>query len=152
VVDLRQAVPLWTIELWFAYISLRHIQLIRECRGQSVKLDDVNDDLGLIASMLPPPNTSEEDQQDDDDDETLRDIYLLVIRLIWVHAQSQLESMEQELELLQKAPPLEPEHSKTTTHEDSAWRLESPSSHDGKGPLMDSSGRVSDRSARARRD
>ncbi|KAF8495299.1 TAP42-like protein [Gautieria morchelliformis] len=106
-------------------------------------------EFGLVASMLPLPDASERGQQaddDNDDDETLRDIYLLVIRLVWVQAQSQLESMEQELELLHSAPPLESEQPQTRAHEDETWRLDLPvntniGGSDGKGPLMDSRGR-----------
>lgn len=96
--------------------------------------------------MLPPPGTSEDDEEADDDDETLRDIYLTIIRLLWVQAQSRLESMEQELELLHNAPPLAAEQSNQTGVEDAAWRLDisgNMRSSDGNGPLMDSSGRVS---------
>jgi immunoglobulin-binding protein 1 len=134
-----------------------YVQVIFERKGQSVGGVDLSDQLGLVASMLPLPDASERAQQaddddDDDDDETLRDIYLLVIRLIWVQVQSQLESMDQELELLRIAPLLESEQPQAKPHEDEAWRLDLPvntnmGGSDGKGPLMDSRGRVSNRSA-----
>ena len=104
---------------------------------------DLQNDFGLVASML-LSNASEEDWPDDDD--VLRDIFLLVIRLIWVQAQSYLQTMEQELELLHSAPPLETEQPKARVDEDATWRLDLPRNTggpDGRGPLLDSSGRVS---------
>jgi immunoglobulin-binding protein 1 len=111
-----------------------------------VTVTSSGDDLDLIASLLPPPNTPEEQQQAEDEDDELRHICLLVIRLTWAQAQSQLESLEQELELLLNAPPVEPEPRDPRDQGDISWRLD-PSiprgGPDGKGPLMDSSGRVS---------
>lgn len=134
------------------FITITRIQTIHKRNGQSVESIDLSDDLGLVASMLSVSNPSEEYQEVDDEDEALRDIYLLIIRLIWVQAQSHLESMEQELELLRNAPPLASEQSATRAYEDVTWRLDLPSNMggpDGRGPLMDSSGRVSYISARA---
>lgn len=122
-------------------MPLQHTQVIWERKGLSVRNNEVNDDFALIASTLPPSNKSEDDQQDDEDDETLRDTYLLVIQLIWVHAQSHLESMEQELDLLQNAPPSDSEQP-SRIDEDPTWKLDVPSGLDSNGPLLDSSGRV----------
>ena len=130
----------YTPLIWYDFI-----QLIQKRKGQSLESIGFSDDFGLVASMLPLPNPAEE-YQHTDDDETLRDIFLLAIRLTWVLAQSHLESMEQELELLHNAPPLETEQSKTSAPEDATWKLDLPSNMggpDGRGPLMDSSGRVS---------
>ncbi|KAF8511153.1 serine/threonine protein phosphatase PP2A-associated protein [Hysterangium stoloniferum] len=116
------------------------IEIIRKRRELPVV--GSNDDLDLIASMLP---SSDEAQQDDDDEEILRQIYLLIVRLVWVQAHSQLESMDQEMELLRNAPSPEPEPQPQAREDrETMWRLD-PSvprgGPDGKGPLMDSSGR-----------
>src|SRR6266481_6118731 len=86
-------------------------KIIRKRRRRSVASTSSDDDLDLIAFLLPLPNTSDEGQQADEenDDEELRNICLLAIHLIWLQGQSQLQSMDQELELLLDAPPVEPE-------------------------------------------
>lgn len=94
--------------------------------------------------MLPSgPQVGEDGDEEDGDEDALRESYLLAIRLIWVQAQTKAESMEQELELLRNVPPLPP--SQRSEKLDDMWRLD-PSIRkeglDGRGPLMDSSGRV----------
>lgn len=77
---------------------------------------------------------------------------LLVLRLFYARAMTQLQAMEQELELLRNAPPspmLGPEsedpRDKHRNAEESDWKLDIPlaGGPDGKGPLMDAQGKVS---------
>ncbi|KAF8590031.1 serine/threonine protein phosphatase PP2A-associated protein [Ramaria rubella] len=122
------------------------LEAFRKRRGQSLPTSDPTNDFGLVAAMLPVFNSSNEKQyDDDDDDDDLRHTYLAITRLMWLQAQSQLESMEQEQELLRNAPLLEPDLPRPRVDDGNAtWRLD-PSvprgGPDGKGPLLDSSGR-----------
>ena len=88
---------------------------------------------------------------DSETDDILRGTVLLLLRLLYVHASTQLQSMEQELELLRKAPPspkIGPEgvdeRDKKRKVEDDQWRLDIPvpGGPDGKGPLLDPTGKV----------
>ncbi|KIJ35691.1 hypothetical protein M422DRAFT_232756 [Sphaerobolus stellatus SS14] len=120
------------------------LEVIGERRGQTGDPNGFNDDLELVASML-LATSADEQQRDDEDDETLRETYLLALRLMWVQAQTLLENMDLELELLRNAPPPAPQRPESEQDTDNTWRLD-PSiprgGPDGKGPLMDSSGRI----------
>jgi hypothetical protein len=94
----------------------------------------------------------EEEELDSDTEEILRETTLLVLRLFYARAITQLQGMEQELELLRNAPPspmLAPEsedpRDKHRNAEESDWKLDIPlaGGPDGKGPLMDAQGKVS---------
>ena len=94
----------------------------------------------------------EEEELDSDTEEILRETTLLVLRLFYARAMTQLQGMEQELELLRNAPPspmLAPEsedpRDKHRNAEESDWKLDIPlaGGPDGKGPLMDAQGKVS---------
>ncbi|KAF7311427.1 Serine/threonine protein phosphatase PP2A-associated protein [Mycena kentingensis (nom. inval.)] len=84
------------------------IQAIRKQRGQLPAEGASESDLDLIASLLPAPNTSAEDEEEEDESEALRETTLLLLRLCYVQAQSQLISFTRQLEMLEKfasAPP-----------------------------------------------
>lgn len=94
----------------------------------------------------------EEEELDSETEEILRETTLLVLRLFYARAMTQLQSMEQELELLRNAPPspmLGPEsedpRDKHRNTEENDWKLDIPlaGGPDGKGPLMDAQGKVS---------
>ncbi len=88
---------------------------------------------------------------DSETEDILRGTVLLLLRLLYVHASTQSQSMEQELELLRNAPPspkIAPEgideRDKKRKVEDDEWRLDIPipGGPDGKGPLLDPTGKV----------
>jgi len=100
---------------------------------------DGETDFDAILSLLP----SEEDGNSDDDDDAFREVTLLLLRLTWAQAQSQLESMQQELELLKHAPPPQPREAGKPVEDDS-WRLDSAPRGSGlrnEGPLLDQQGK-----------
>jgi immunoglobulin-binding protein 1 len=75
----------------------------------------------------------------------VREMSIHLLRLFWIQVWSQLDSLDQEIELLRNAPP-SPENGPQTTAEDvDAWRLDAPppkSMFDGRGPVLDQSGKV----------
>jgi TAP42-like family len=138
-------------------------QAVRKRRGQLPLHSDGNPaDFDLIASLLPSPTRYKSSTAPDDDDEEpdsetddiLREATILLLRLCYAQAHSHLESMELELELLRTAPPSPPTSSQLRTDDwrgkaresnNDVWKLDAPRSslgHDGKGPLLDSSGKV----------
>lgn len=128
------------------------MQTIRKRRGQAQATDDTPTDYELISSLLPSSIKAKEDEElDSETDEILRETTLLLLRLLYVHASTQLQSSEIELELLRNAPPsptmtpvIEDERDKKRKADDDAWKLDIPvaGGPDGKGPLMDPSGKV----------
>lgn len=108
-------------------------------------------DFDLIASLLPSlSSTSGGDEEDDPEtDDILRETTLLLLRLLYVQAHGQLESMDQEFELLHSAPPpprfvappTEDGRSRTKEVED-MWKLDAPTRQGRNGPLLDSNGKV----------
>ena len=101
----------------------------------------------LISSLLPTNLTldSNEDDEDSDTEEILREATLLLLRILYAQSQSQLESMDQELELLRHAPPPSAQSQQGPKDRDDSWKLDIPlgGGPDGKGPLLDSEGKVS---------
>ena len=91
-----------------------------------------------------------EDIDDDDDefewDEYVREMSIHLLRLFWIQAWSQLDSLDQEIELLRNAPPSPENRPQTTAEKDvDVWRLDPPppkSMFDDRGPLLDQSGKV----------
>ncbi|KAF9520601.1 hypothetical protein BS47DRAFT_1286885 [Hydnum rufescens UP504] len=103
----------------------------------------------LIASLLPNPDSRlgkqarTDEAGDEDDEDDVREATLLVIRLCWAQAHSQLDSLKQEMEVLRSAPP-EDERSRSKTMEDDAWRLDpqrAAGGPDGRGALLDAKGK-----------
>lgn len=133
------------------------IKTIRKRREQRPASEDASTDFDLALALLPsdtPKSSDNDDELDSDTDAVLRETTLLLLRLFYGHASTQLQAMEQELELLRNAPPsptLAPreddEREVKRKTEDNEWKLDIPvpGGPDGKGPLMDSAGRVSTR-------
>ncbi|KAI0723871.1 serine/threonine protein phosphatase PP2A-associated protein [Cerioporus squamosus] len=108
----------------------------------------------LIASVLPDPSQKPSDaaaEHDADTEEVLRETLILLLRFIYAEARSQLESTNQELELLRHAPPAPPQQVPSDDPrqakkraEDDMWKLDAPVNKggpDGKGPLLDPQGK-----------
>jgi len=127
------------------------IETIRKRRGQKTATEDEQMGFGLISSLLPKPQAIQgEEDLDLDTEEILRETTLLVLRLFYARAMTQLHAMEQELELLRNAPPspmMGPEsgdfRDKQRNVDENDWKLDIPlaGSPDGKGPLMDAQGK-----------
>ena len=133
------------------------IEAVRRRRRQTLSSsssEGSESDFDLIRSLLPSPSQSQSKLDDDEDDETLRSTTLLLLRLLYTQARSQLESTAQEIELLRMAAR---EHQQSSTNgrdqtadgrqrgkndeeEDSMWKLDRPNPKTG--PLMDEAGRV----------
>ncbi|EKM55277.1 uncharacterized protein PHACADRAFT_120474 [Phanerochaete carnosa HHB-10118-sp] len=109
-------------------------------------------DLELIASLLPtyPADAhSALEAEDSETEEILRTATSMLFRLTYAQAQTSLESLEQEYDLLKSRPP-PPEPSGDTRQrqdkaqeQDDMWRLDSVprDGTDGKGPLLDPQGK-----------
>ncbi|KAJ3507269.1 hypothetical protein NLJ89_g6400 [Agrocybe chaxingu] len=134
------------------------IETVRKRTGQHATSDEASSDFELIASLLsaqPPQAPKADDDLESSTDEILRETTILLLRLFYAHASSQLQSMQQELELLRNAPVspiMGPEDSVKEEHDDrhkrrkseeNAWRLDIPvaGGPDGKGPLLDPTGK-----------
>ncbi|KAG8907405.1 hypothetical protein FRB99_004430 [Tulasnella sp. 403] len=121
----------------------------RERRGHGST--DSPTDYDLIASLLPktqPKGRQQAFDEDDkdEDDEITRELTLLLLRLIWTQALSQVDSMKDELELLKSAPHRPPQRGPPPPHpnRDDTWRLDQIGSSSGlnhSGPLLDDQGR-----------
>ncbi|KAJ2929982.1 hypothetical protein H1R20_g7097, partial [Candolleomyces eurysporus] len=120
-----------------------------------IQANDLPSNFDLIESLLPPPSDGEEEKElDSQSDEDLRETILLLLRLLYAQAQGQLEGLSQEVELLKMAPPSptlhaqssgQDERTKAREEEASMWRLDPTPAQggpDGKGPLLDQSGKV----------
>lgn len=120
-----------------------------------VSPEDASTDFDLLASLLPADikdSSREGEEADSETEEILRETTLLLLRLLYAHASGQLQSMEQELDLLRNAPPSpimgpddeEDKRSKKRKEEENEWKLDVPipGGPDGKGPLLDSEGKV----------
>ncbi|KAF5315671.1 hypothetical protein D9611_004938 [Ephemerocybe angulata] len=131
------------------------IQTLRKRRSQEPVSDDLPSTFDLIASLLPAPSEGKETKESDTEtDEILRETTLILLRLLYAQAQGQLEGLQQEEELLKMAPPSpeirggsleQDERVRRREEEASMWRLDAPrpsGGPDGKGPLLDSSGRI----------
>ncbi|KAF9495855.1 TAP42-like protein [Pleurotus eryngii] len=128
------------------------IEAIAIRRNQASPLKSSPSEFDLIMALL-PPEVENDDEQDDEDEATsdaARDAILLLLRLAYTHANSQFESMDQELDLLRSAPPEPPTQTSDDPRRDKRkelddmWRLDAPTvsgGPDGKGPLLDPSGK-----------
>lgn len=123
------------------------IETLRKRRSQTPT--NIKNDFDYIDSLLPSSSDSAEDE-DDENEHLLRTTTLVLLRLFFVQAHSQLESLQQELELLRSMPerppsPPQPDAREVARQaEEDRWRLDKPlpaGGIDGKGPLLDSSGR-----------
>lgn len=133
--------------------DMRH-QAVRKRTNQSAVEPSSN--VELIASVLPDPSQKPSDaaaEHDADTEDVLREALILLLRFIYAEARSQLESTNQELELLRNAPPTpsqrapsdDPRMAQKRANDD-MWKLDAPVNRggpDGKGPLLDPQGKVS---------
>lgn len=99
----------------------------------------------MIAALLAPAKRDTDDDEDDED--AVRDITLLLLRSLYGQSHAQLESSEQELDLLRTAPPSPPTQPQREVDDEpeNTWKLDAPHPQggpDGKGPLLDPSGKV----------
>ncbi|KAJ7137728.1 TAP42-like protein [Mycena epipterygia] len=127
------------------------IETIRKRRGQLPVEGEMESDFDLITSLLPKkPEDDDEEEEDSESEDILRETTLLLLRLCYAQAQSQLLSLSQELDLLQNAPrmppppPVQPEddrRGKERATENDMWKLDAPRGADGKGPLLDPDGK-----------
>ena len=90
------------------------------------------------------------DEDDESEwDEYVRELSIHLLRLFWIQAWSQLDSLDQEIELLHNAPPSPENRPHAVTERDTdAWRLDAPPPRnmvDDRGPLLDQSGKVASR-------
>ncbi|OJT02539.1 PP2A regulatory subunit TAP46 [Trametes pubescens] len=128
------------------------IEVARKRTNQSAT--EPNSNVELIASILPDPSQKAADSDEDPDadtEEVLRDAVILLLRLIYAEAQTQLERTNEELELLRNAPPLPPQRLSVDDarlgkkpETDDMWRLDGPLNKGGpdeKGPLLDPQGK-----------
>ncbi|KAG2020124.1 serine/threonine protein phosphatase PP2A-associated protein, variant 2 [Coprinopsis cinerea AmutBmut pab1-1] len=132
------------------------IEALRKRQSQKApETDSFQSDFDLIASLLPTAaQPKEEKELDPETDEILRETTLIVLRLLYAQAQTQTEMLEREIEMLKMAPPSpiltaeamsQDDRIKMRQEEAALWRLDAPrptGGPDGKGPLLDSSGKV----------
>lgn len=119
-------------------------------------MDHAPIDYDLILSLLPESRAKSSDDAEDLDsetDEVLRETTLVLLRLFYAQASSQLQSLGQEKQLLNSAPHMsEPTGSSTISdprnkkrkEEEDAWKLDLQlgGGPDGKGAILDASGKV----------
>ncbi|KAH9930760.1 TAP42-like protein [Fomitopsis serialis] len=131
------------------------IQEVRKHRNHGTPVSDPSSDFDLIVSLLPDPSIKsgllddDDDEDDADTEDILRETILLLLRLTYGQAHAQLQSLEQEIQLLRNAPSRPPEAFEDPRRAKDReivdmWRLDAPlpqGGPDGKGPLTDSSGR-----------
>ncbi|KAG2037361.1 TAP42-like protein [Suillus americanus] len=127
------------------------IEAVRRRRKQMPIGDPSQTDFDLIRLLLPStvtPQASDDDDEDDSEtDEILREAVLLLLRLNYAQAYSQLDSMDQELELLRNAPPPprpgppSDDRKNQLKEQDDMWKLDTKTPVGESGPLLDSSGK-----------
>ncbi|KAF5330648.1 hypothetical protein D9619_005948 [Psilocybe cf. subviscida] len=132
------------------------VEMIRKRTEQKPVTLDLSNNYDLIASLIPSSSSRASNSEEDLDsqtDEILRETTLLVLRLLYAHSSTQLQSMEQELDLLRNAPAsptMGPEdqeaqdpRDRKRKEEENDWKLDKPAlgGPDGKGPLMDAYGK-----------
>ncbi|KAJ7709493.1 TAP42-like protein [Mycena rosella] len=127
------------------------IETVRKRRGQLPVEGESESDFDLISSLLPKKSDADDEEEEDSESEDiLRETILLLLRLCYAQAQSQLLSLSQELDLLQNAPRMPPpppprpeddRRGKERATESDMWKLDAPRGADGKGPLLDPEGK-----------
>ncbi|KAF9446329.1 hypothetical protein P691DRAFT_673853 [Macrolepiota fuliginosa MF-IS2] len=143
------------------------LQVLQKQRNQT-QTPDSQTDFDLIASLLPSSTTSAAQSSEDSEldldsttDDLLRTTTILLLRIFYAQTHTQLESMEQELDLLRRAPPSPSgappplgerdgrtkigDKGKSKEEQEEMWRLDlgvsGSGGPDGKGPLVDHRGR-----------
>lgn len=122
------------------------IEVIRRRRRQLVSEDRSFNDFDLVTSLLLP---SEDDAEDPEIENVLREATLLLLRLFYTQACTQLEGVAQEIQLLCNAPPpsplLEPpadERQDKTKDQQDMWKIDAAPEIPNRGPLLDPRGKV----------
>ena len=112
-------------------------QALRAKRGQAEV--DTSNTFELVDSLLSVSGTDD----DEEEESSTRQVTILLLRLQWAQTSAHVESMEQEFELLARAPPEEARRGEKDDKDDT-WRLDrrKRSLLDQEGPLLDASGRV----------
>lgn len=89
--------------------------------------------------------------EDEEEESSTRQVTILLLRLQWAQTSAHVESMEQEFELLARAPPEEARRGEEKDDKDDTWRLDrrTRSLLDQEGSLLDASGRVCQTSFRS---
>ena len=125
------------------------LQAIRKRSHQTSTSTGSMSDFELIASLLPiSPSEGVTDEDDTELEDILRETALILLVLFFGQAYANLESLDQELELLRNMPPPPPSEDVRAgkrKEQDDMWRLDAPiatGGPDGKGLLLDSSGKV----------
>ncbi|KAF8844830.1 serine/threonine protein phosphatase PP2A-associated protein [Paxillus ammoniavirescens] len=124
------------------------VQVVRKRRRQLASEDRSFNEFDLVASLLPSTETaSDDDDEDSETDDVLREVTLLLLRLCYAQAYPQLESTDQEMELLRNAPPPPPpelpadERQSMAREQEDMWKIDSAPRLPGKGPLLDPTGK-----------
>ncbi|KAJ4481141.1 TAP42-like protein [Lentinula aciculospora] len=129
------------------------IETIRKRRNQrpATNPSDSPTDFDLLSFLL-PTNSNDEEEDSLSTDDILRETTLLLIRLCFAQAHTQLQNIDQESELLRNAPPPAPplmsrqeeddRRGKRKESEENMWKLDAPTSKTGaSGPLLDEAGK-----------
>lgn len=129
------------------------IENLRKRRKQGPSDTEPSSEFELIASLLPPPSSEKSASGEEEDPETediLREVTLVLLRLFYAQTHGEVDSLQQELELLKSAPPTPPKlpiddsRQVKTKEQDEMWRLDAPpliGGPGGRGPLLDPSGK-----------
>ena len=148
------------VSIWFSKSicqSLMSFKTVRKRRNGSVSSSpEPSSDFDHFASLLPSATTISKDDEDEDidsdTDDLLREATLLLLRLLYAQGRAQVDSLVQELQLLQNAPSPPPQQQTDDPRQarardtENMWRLDAPIQRggpDGKGPLLDPEGKVS---------
>ncbi|KIM55038.1 hypothetical protein SCLCIDRAFT_135558 [Scleroderma citrinum Foug A] len=138
------------IKQFMAEKDLRaHIETVQRRRRQRPADGTSSNDFDLVRSLLPfvLVGSASDDEDDSETDDILRETSLLLLRLLYMHACSQLQSLDQEMELLRNAPPLRQpapavdECREKVTDQEAMWRLDPTPRVTGREQLLDSSGK-----------
>jgi immunoglobulin-binding protein 1 len=122
------------------------MEVIKRPRRQLVSEDRSFSDFDLVASLLLP---SEDDAEDLETENILRETTLLLLRLFYAQTCAQLESVDQEIQLLRNTPtppplpkpPGDERRNKTKDQED-MWKIDAAPELPNRGPLLDPHGKV----------
>jgi hypothetical protein len=106
--------------------------------------DRSSGDFNLVASLLLP---SEDDAEDLETENILREATLLLLRLFYAQACSQLEGVDQEIQLLRNAPTPPPlpkppaDAQRNKAKDEDMWKLDAAPEPSKRGPLLDPNGK-----------
>lgn len=112
-----------------------------------------SNDFDFIISILPPssPEKVSSTEEDPEIEDAVRETILVLLQLFCAQTHGETDGLQQELELLKNVPSEPPKPPSNDSRqgkakqEDDMWRLDAPrpsGGPDGKGPLLDPSGKV----------